>query len=415
MRIAFLTTMTTAPWGGSEALWAETVHRALDAGHEVFVSVYDWPESPPAVAELARRGAIIDRRKLSRRWRRSGILMRLFNPFRALREFRPDSILISQGGTYDISRGKEFKQLRRALIKTDRWPFILLCHCEQDPPRRARSRDRARDAFKAARIIGMLSHDLRAKSERQLEISLSNVRLFQNPLNISSREPLPWPTSEQLKIAFVGRLEWIKGLDLALEVLNTPAWRARNWSLDIYGTGELHAELESQVADLGLADRIRFCGFASSMDTVWREHHVLLLPSRAEGIPNSMLEAMLCARPVIVSNVGGISGWVRDGESGYMLAQPDVAALTAAMERLWNDRERLQEMGAAAYRNTLAQRDPDPASSVLRWLEEIGGAREGLARQSDSDTSAASLRVARVPVSEAASVRADISAGKTRS
>lgn len=373
MRIAFITTMTTAPWGGSEALWAQTVHRALDAGHEVFVSVYGWPKTPQPVADLIERGAYVERRRLSRRWRRSGILMRVFNPFRALRKFRPDAVLVSQGGTYDISRGKEFKQLRRALLKTDRWPFVLLCHCEQDPPRRPRAKQRAREAFAAARIIGMLSHDLRAKSERQLEISISNARLFQNPLNIKSIGPLPWPEGEPLRLAFVGRLEWTKGLDLAIEVFSSPAWREREWRLDVYGSGELQSKYEAEVRARGLAERIRFCGFANDMDAVWREHHVLLLPSRAEGVPNSMLEAMLSGRPVVVSNVGGIAVWVEDGETGYVLPQPTVRELAGAMDRLWSDRNRLEAMGAAAYERTRRRRDPDPALSVLRWLEEIGG------------------------------------------
>src|SRR5687767_4265121 len=134
MRIAFITTMATAPWGGSEALWAATASRALDAGHQVFVSVYDWADLPPAVAELQARGAQVHRRKVSRRWRRSGILMRLFYPFRALHDFNPDVVLINQGSTYDISRGKEFTRLRDALIRDARWPFVLLCHCEQNAP-----------------------------------------------------------------------------------------------------------------------------------------------------------------------------------------------------------------------------------------------------------------------------------------
>lgn len=364
--------MTTAPWGGSEALWAEAVHRTLDAGHEVFVSVYDWPVTPPAVTDLIKRGAHVDCRKLSRRWRRSGILMRLFNPFRALREFRPDAVLVSQGGTYDISRGKEFKQLRRALLVSDRWPFALLCHCEQDPPRRARSRERARQAFNAARIVGMLSQSLRAKSERQLEIAIPQTRLFQNPLNIASPQPLPWPQGEQVRFAFVGRIEPIKGLDLALTVLSSPDWRERDWLLDIYGTGDLKAELETHVSNLGLAGRIRFPGFTTDINEVWREHHALLLPSRAEGVPNSMLEAMLCGRPVLVTDVGGIAGWVHEGETGYLMAQPTASALAQAMERLWRDRGRLESIGRAAFERTLAQRDADPALSVLRWLEEIG-------------------------------------------
>lgn len=373
MKIAFVTMMATAPWGGSEALWGETAHRALDAGHEVFVSIYGWPETPRVVKSLSERGAIIDRRESSKRWRRSAIYTALFYQFRALHEFRPDVILINQGSTYDVSRGKEFKRFRRALLKTQRWPYLLLCHCEQQSPRSQRAVRRAREAFQAARIVGMLSNNLRERSEMHLGIPIENSRLFQNPLNVSAIRSLPWPAGQTLKFAFVGRIEPVKGLDLALEVLSSPAWRERDWILDVYGDGESQKDLEKQVRELGLEGRIRFPGFCSDIDAVWREHHALMLPSRAEGVPNSMLEAMLSARPVIVSDVGGIREWVTDSETGYVIPQSDVPSLTAAMERLWRDREKLEQVGIAAHDRTLARRDRDPVGTLLSWLEEIGG------------------------------------------
>jgi glycosyltransferase involved in cell wall biosynthesis len=367
--------MATAPWGGSEALWAATAMSALDAGHQLFVSIYDWPQMPSIIAELEARGAVIHRRKVGRRWRRSSLLMRLFYPFRALHDFNPDVVLINQGSTYDISRGKEFTRLRNALVRDARWPFMLLCHCEQNAPSRRRSRERARVAFAAARIVGMLSHGLRAKSERDLGLALPHARFFQNPLNIRSTRLLPWPQANELRFAFVGRLEYVKGLDLAIEVLSSPAWRDRAWTLDVYGEGELKPQYEAQVTALGLTDRIRFCGFTCDIDSVWREHHLMLLPSRAEGVPNSMLEAMLCGRPVIVSDVGGISEWVADGKNAYLLPKPEVGALTMALERCWAERASLEQMGRIAYESTLRQRDPNPAGTIVTWLEELGRGR----------------------------------------
>jgi glycosyltransferase involved in cell wall biosynthesis len=371
MRIAFVTTMASAPWGGSEALWASTAHRAIDAGHEIFVSVYDWPTIPTAIQELRGRGAHIHLRKVGRRWRRSGILTRLFYPFKALHEFQPDSILINQGGTYDISRSGEFTRLRRMLIEKKCWPFGLLCHCEQSAPRHVRTVKRARDAFSAAGFVGMLSNNLRARSEHHLGIGLPNARLFQNPLNILSAHPLPWPEGESLRLAFVGRIDEVKGLDLALDVLGRDTWRSRDWFLDVYGDGELKEPFIQQAADAGLSEKVRFRGFSLDIDKVWGDHHALLLPSRAEGVPNSMLEAMLRGRPVIVSDVGGIQEWVQDGETGYLMPRPDIDSLQAALERVWLEREALKAKGSVAFERTLAKRDPDPASTLLRWLEEI--------------------------------------------
>lgn len=364
--------MATAPWGGSEALWGEAARRALEAGHEVFVSIYEWPTTPQVVQELAARGAQIHRRKVSRRWRRSGILTRLFYPFRALHRFQPDAILINQGSTYDISRSGEFTRLRGELIGRKRWPYMLLCHCEQAAPRHKRTRERARVAFAAAKIVGLLSNSLRARSEEHLQMSITNARLFQNPLNISAAQLLPWPTGNTLRMAFVGRLDQVKGLHLAIEALSSPQWRERDWVFDVYGDGELRAELEEQSRSAGLERRLRFLGFTSDIDDIWRDHHILVLPSRAEGVPNSMLEAMLRGRPVLVSDVGGISEWVSDGKTGFVLPHPDVHSLTAALERAWVDRETLEHMGRAAFEQTLARRDPDPAGTLVNWLEEIG-------------------------------------------
>ena len=372
MRIAFITTMATAPWGGSEALWGEAARRALDAGHEVFVSIYEWPTTPDVVHDLAARGAKIHRRKVSRRWRRSGILTRLFYPFRALHDFQPDAVLINQGSTYDISRSGEFTKLRRELISRGRWPFMLLCHCEQAAPGHKRTRKRARISFAAAQIVGLLSNSLRARSEQHLEMVIRNARLFQNPLNISTAQVLPWPQGATLRMAFVGRLDQVKGLHLAIEVLSSSQWRERDWILDVYGDGELRADLEAQARNAGLEGRVRFLGFTGDIDEIWRGHHMLILPSRAEGVPNSMLEAMLRGRPVLVSDVGGISEWVRDGETGFVLERPDAQCLATALDRVWAARSSLERIGRTAYAQTLARRDPDPAGTLLSWLEEIG-------------------------------------------
>jgi glycosyltransferase involved in cell wall biosynthesis len=288
-----------------------------------------------------------------------------------LHGFNPDAILINQGGTYDISRSGEFTRLRRVLVKQKRWPFILLCHCEQVAPRHARTIKRARQAFAAAKIVGLLSNNLRSRSEQHLGIALPNARLFQNPLNIAAAQSLPWPGGTGLRLAFVGRIDQVKGLDLALQVLNTPAWRHRDWHLDVYGDGELKDLLTQQVANVDLSDRICFQGFSDDVDAIWRDHHALLLPSRAEGVPNSMLEAMLRGRPVIVSDVGGINEWVQDGETGYVLSQPDAPALDAALERAWRNRANLEQIGRKAHERTLAKRDRDPALTLLTWLEEI--------------------------------------------
>ena len=56
MKIAFISTMDSAPWGGSEYLWATTAEQALKEGHEVMVSLYDWSVNQPLVTKLQVQG-----------------------------------------------------------------------------------------------------------------------------------------------------------------------------------------------------------------------------------------------------------------------------------------------------------------------------------------------------------------------
>jgi glycosyltransferase involved in cell wall biosynthesis len=72
------------------------------------------------------------------------------------------------------------------------------------------------------------------------------------------------------------------------------------------------------------------------------------LPSRYEGLPLALVEAMWCARAAVVTNVGGNAELCVDGETGFVSPAANVAAFSEAMERAWDRREEWAEMGQAA-------------------------------------------------------------------
>ncbi|HTE40565.1 MAG TPA: glycosyltransferase family 4 protein, partial [Steroidobacteraceae bacterium] len=343
----------------------------LAAGHDVLVSAYGWPQDASALVEMEKAGAKIDRRRIDRTWRRSALRNALIDPFRKLKEFSPQAVLVNQGGTYDISLGAEMKVLKKALVASQGWPYVMLCHCEQALPQRPRTQQRAREAFERAAVLGMLSNNLREKSERELGVRLPNTRLFQNPLNIRESAIVPWPDDSLLRMAFVGRLEPIKGMHTLLDALGDGAWPKREWRLSVFGDGPQRQALEAQACGLGIADKIVFRGFVNGIEAVWREHHVFVLPSTQEGVPNAMLEAMLSGRPVLVTQVGGIREWVDDEINGFVAARSDRHELGLALERMWSRREQLKAVGIKAFDSTSEHRDADPPRTVLRWLEEI--------------------------------------------
>ena len=117
----------------------------------------------------------------------------------------------------------------------------------------------------------------------------------------------------------------------------------------IAGEGPERQALEAQVQNLGIANQVDFLGFHSDPASLMREGSVFVLPSRYEGMPNALLEAMGFALPVVITDVSpGPLEVVTDGVEGLVVPGDDVEALKRAISLLMNDptlRVRLGEAG----------------------------------------------------------------------
>ncbi len=171
-------------------------------------------------------------------------------------------------------------------------------------------------------------------------------------------------------MACVARLEIRdKGQDLLLEALADPVWKERDFRLDFYGSGPDREILEDLISFYGLGDKVRIAGFESDIRKIWKEHALLVLPSISEGTPISLIEAQLCGRASLVTNVDGNPEWVEEGRTGFLAEAPTVHHLRLALERAWENRHLWREMGEAAREACLAKRDADPAGTLLRLLK----------------------------------------------
>jgi lipopolysaccharide/colanic/teichoic acid biosynthesis glycosyltransferase/glycosyltransferase involved in cell wall biosynthesis len=160
-----------------------------------------------------------------------------------------------------------------------------------------------------------------------------------------SRDPQAQPT-----LLFVGRLVPYKGVDVLLRAMaGVPA------SLVLVGDGPLRGSLEALARQLGLQDRVRFLGRVSDDERLdwYRRADVFVLPSvtRQEAFGMVQVEAMLCGRPVVSTDLPTGVPWVnRDGESGLVVPPGDAAALSAALLRLCEDRALRARLGQGARR-----------------------------------------------------------------
>ena len=118
---------------------------------------------------------------------------------------------------------------------------------------------------------------------------------------------------------------------------------------------------------------VDFRGQSNDVEGIWAEHHALVLPSRFEGMPLVVVEAMLCGRPCIVTDVGGNRELVRDGINGFMAKAPTVELLDEAMNRAWESRGRLKEMGRVAAQDVRQFVSRDPGEDFARELAALAG------------------------------------------
>jgi glycosyltransferase involved in cell wall biosynthesis len=158
-----------------------------------------------------------------------------------------------------------------------------------------------------------------------------------------------------------------KGQDLLLDVLQQDKWRERSVKVSLFGKGH-SAQSVRQLASLyGLKD-VTFCGHAENVEEIWRKHHLLVLPSRFEGLPLALVEAMLCARPAVVTNVAGNTEVIEDGETGFVAAAPTAGHMDEEMERAWRHRGDWRSMGVEAARRIRRLVPPDPAREFVEEL-----------------------------------------------
>jgi len=153
------------------------------------------------------------------------------------------------------------------------------------------------------------------------------------------------PGRSPVRLAMIARFEPQKDHRTLFRAL--AGLKDQPWQLDLIGDGPLLPEAEAMVRDLGIVQRVRFWG--QRMDVAQRlaEAQVAVLITNWEGFPRSILEAMRAGLPVVSSKVGGIAESVRDGETGFVVAQGDAHGLQQRLKQLLDDPSLRTRMGAS--------------------------------------------------------------------
>jgi glycosyltransferase involved in cell wall biosynthesis len=368
MKLAVVSNVCGYRWAGSETLWHLAALQALVAGHEVTAVIHPDLAASEQVATFVRLGGRVrlwHKPKIARLQTLKECILPGF-PASFLDSF--DCILISLGSLPSLCY---VPGLAMGLLHT-RAHVVLLCQFNAGHLSITRQeRDTVAAILRYCPCCVFVSRRNLEEARRQFAVDLAQAHVVGNPIRSILPEPLIWPDIDATAhFACVARLEtaW-KGQDLLLDVLSQVPWRERDWHLTFYGEGPDREHLGRLVELFNLSTRVTFAGFVSELTDIWARNQMLLLPSHGEGLPLSVLEAMMFGRPVVATDVGGNSEIIDNGINGFIAEAATARSFETALQRAWDTRERWIHMGRSAHTRACEVAKGDPASALVSfWL-----------------------------------------------
>jgi glycosyltransferase involved in cell wall biosynthesis len=228
----------------------------------------------------------------------------------------------------------------------------------------------ARISIMTADILYVISPKLEEFIKSKYRI-LPRTRLVQLPIYVKiPEEPREWSAINEVKFGVVARLTRQKGIHFAIQALATVLKESLRASLVIYGDGPFGGELYRTVEMFGIRDHVEFMGWTDEPLRAFYGIDCLILPSKGEGTPRSILEAASIGVPSIATDVGGIGDIVEDGVTGWLVPYGDCDALANAMRRVVREPRILVRAGGLAREKLVRERSV--AAEVEQFLKEGG-------------------------------------------
>jgi glycosyltransferase involved in cell wall biosynthesis len=178
--------------------------------------------------------------------------------------------------------------------------------------------------------------------ERLLGLRAGSVRTIHNGVPDFPRRSYDRRVNSLPVIGAIGRFEPQKGFDVLLRALP----RVPEAHVVLVGDGAERERLELLAGELGIHERVHWHGWSDESRVYLPTFDVFALPSRFEGFPLVVLEAMLAELPVVASDVGSVAEAVLDGQTGLLVPPDDPDTLARALRELLKERGRRRAMGA---------------------------------------------------------------------
>jgi glycosyltransferase involved in cell wall biosynthesis len=199
----------------------------------------------------------------------------------------------------------------------------------------------------AERLVALT--DAGADEIRHYRLPSERIRTIPNGVELERFTVQSWPqleASDAVRLLFVGRLNRQKGVDVLLGAL-AMVRRPESFRLRVVGVGPELERLRYQAGEAGLDSIVEFCGRQQDVMAHYAWSELVVLPSRFEGMPNVVLEAMSCARPVLGTRISGTTDLIAEARSGWLVPNDNPRALAQRLEQVAKERSALRSIGLA--------------------------------------------------------------------
>lgn len=369
MKIILYTVIDRAAAGGAQAV----VARLRDG----------WRASGHAVVSAGSEGAGLDagsdwvcslfvRHGRARRWHAPSLL----RAFLGLLRHRPDIVAVH----VVTSEALYFVWLRRLFG----YRLVLSAHGSDLLVPRPGCREALPELLASADAVTTVSRDLAAAAARLAGIDPESVHVVPNGVDCAFWTPAGAPPAEDAAPTFVsvGRLAPVKGLDLLIAAFAEVRARFPRARLEIIGGGEEEERLRALARQRGVADAVAFTGPLPppAVRDRLRRAFAFVLPSRSEGMPLALIEAMATGLASIATRVGGVPE-VLAPQAGVVVAPERADLLAEAMAAMLENRGRTRDAGRAAHRIAQTFACETAEAAYLDLFEGLAGPARGPARR----------------------------------
>jgi glycosyltransferase involved in cell wall biosynthesis len=199
-----------------------------------------------------------------------------------------------------------------------------------------------------------------------------------NPGGIDIRCGTDFKEDKKYDVIFVGRLAPIKQVDIILQAMSYVQPMYPKLRVAIVGEGELRPSLVELTGSLGLSDVVEFTGFKEDVMSWLRISKVFIMASKSEGLPLSMIEAMMAGLPCVAPKVGEIEALIQHGQNGFLIESHDPKDYGEAVLKLLSNSEFYTVASERAMKSGQAMSVGDATAKWDRIFSEMNREQESV-------------------------------------